>query len=557
MAKSLHSLDELDGSLFVSRSPGDASAHRPQQQAQRSHITAQTAHKQSNAESTSQETETSKLEKRYSELQSAIHKARNRLADEHAAIQSLHDKTRQAKHDYALAEKQLAELRAKTEVASSHLPAARLSEIEDKERKADTLLREAVDLETAARKTNMEAVATKTSAKLLEAELLKKQDELRQQPEKDSKDIQERAEIIAGRENALLEKETLFNKRLADLNMRDRQIARLEGRFKGKTSELAYAQKAYRKIKSENSRLVKQIKALTAENTSLNEKLIQQTQDISDLNDSVVAAAGAFFHGNAVVDEWLADLDERGTGPSWEEELATCGDGPLPICLLDEYLGEFDHTCPPAGCETAEVLIVGRNNWTEEEIESQIEAREGLSLRVYSQEMAIIALVTGHDPYDADQSVLEAFGQGHPALEYLMNRGFEWPTYGAGNGDDFDIDIADGEWHANSPLTSMGYHVGDKGLMDKERKALLRKIFQGRIKFPADFSPAERDEWGSPQSPARLEKMAARLAKNITLHGGRLGYDSLAVKEWKKDLAWLRKQFYGAKMRFSWPNIDV
>lgn len=258
---------------------------------------------------------------------------------------------------------------------------------------------------------------------------------------------------------------------------------------------------------------------------------------------------GDFFGEGSLISDWLHSLNEVGPGLSWTK-VATLGSGPFQLDMMDSILWAYDLTPCFHGDVDASILIIGRDDWTEEGIEAHIAARAGESLHVYSQEMAMLALLTKNDLFELDEELLLEFGRGHPALEHLMEHEFTWPVITQGW---HDIHVDGEAWHAGSPLTAVGYHVGvSSPLTSQERRRLLENIFKGRLVFPADFTPSEQIDWGRPGSMIRLEKMAMHIARQISLRHNRPNF-KIAVREWQEDLDWMKK-FYSNKSRFGWPG---
>ena len=109
--------------------------------------------------------------------------------------------------------------------------------------------------------------------------------------------------------------------------------------------------------------------------------------------------------------------------------VASQGNGPY-----DEH--DFDKFLVACGIEAiylhesdADVVVLGQEGWDSEDLDAVVEARRGGTLKVYSQEMVVAAMAIGQDLFDVcDDDELMAFGEGHPALEYLLDHGFDWPT---------------------------------------------------------------------------------------------------------------------------------
>jgi hypothetical protein len=109
-------------------------------------------------------------------------------------------------------------------------------------------------------------------------------------------------------------------------------------------------------------------------------------------------------------------------------------------------------------------------------------------------------------------------------------------------------------WDKDSPLTAMGYHVGETSSLDlKTRRNLLTDIYKGKLEFPADFSHNEKKAWSTPGSSTRLKKIATHIKCQIKKFINRPAYD-VAVADWSGDLEWLRSVFYETRFKFVWPS---
>jgi len=203
-----------------------------------------------------------------------------------------------------------------------------------------------------------------------------------------------------------------------------------------------------------------------------------------------------------------------------------------------------------------DVLILGRRGWEEDRLDVHIEARRGTELRVYSQEMFLAYLATGTDPY-ANSELLEEFGDGHPALEYLSEWGFDWPqttivpSRGLPGTDDGDP----GSWPKVGLLRHLGYGVGAKGVSRSERRQILRNVFTKSV--PNVLSLDHMAEWGKPNTRTRLQKLANSIASFAKIQKRKECPSDEAIKNWEDDLAWLKETFYHAKFTFSWPSTYV
>jgi hypothetical protein len=198
-----------------------------------------------------------------------------------------------------------------------------------------------------------------------------------------------------------------------------------------------------------------------------------------------------------------------------------------------------------------EWIIVGREEWTPEKLDELIAESEGEDIKIVSQELFLAAVISGHDPFMADEEVLMAFAEGHPALEYLRDTAFEWPLGCLGPidpppPDPFGVEI--------SPLKAMDppYTVGERGYRESTRRKILTKAFNDELPW------VESDEymalWGKPGTRQRLRQIAYHISRQIPKHIGLEHYT--AVREWEEDLEWLYYEFYKPWMRFRWPESD-
>jgi hypothetical protein len=206
------------------------------------------------------------------------------------------------------------------------------------------------------------------------------------------------------------------------------------------------------------------------------------------------------------------------------------------------------------GPGSLDVLVLGRWGWDEEALDGHIEARAGTHLRVYSQEMFLAFMAIGRDPYE-DAALLKAFGEDHPALDYLSTGGFDWanttivPSKSGGDHGDPET------WPKESPLKLLGYTVGVNGQIQWERQKTLRAAFTGSL--PRANSADYMAKWGRPQSGERLEQIAIEIAAFVRSRKRQRNPPIVAIEHWEEDLAWLKETFYRGKFRFSWPSTHV
>jgi hypothetical protein len=356
-----------------------------------------------------------------------------------------------------------------------------------------------------------------------------------------------------------------LERRRSEVDLLKEEVSKRDTRIKELNTSCGSLRQQNRKLEGQNSKvgtLKIQVSDLRSRNDLLRKKIAElevhareSAHEFKSLRNEDAAdelESGCWDTG-PLTRHWLIELETRGQ-LNLGEYACLDGEGPLSENVTSEVLGRHGFSVYAVPDEDVEVLVVGREGWSEEALESQVEAREGNTLKVYSQEMMLLALITGCDPFDEDEDLIREMGKGHPALEFLMGLDFKWPSVSCGTGE--GIVITDAAWHENSPLTAMGYRVGYSGLDLLSRRGKLVQIVNNRIQFPGDFSAAEKRKWGSPRSVTRLEQVAVHMVRNISLFGSRPNY-KVAVSEWREDLAWLKKTYYKKRMRFAWPDTHV
>lgn len=282
-----------------------------------------------------------------------------------------------------------------------------------------------------------------------------------------------------------------------------------------------------------------------------------------ELSKTRAATLSALHIPNWEVASWMlrgVEIDVDDFAP----KVAFSGDGPFDSAGLKSSardLGLRDGKCgarQPAG-----ILIVGRQGWQRDDIERHLESLQDGELFIFPQELWVAALLIRHNPFRdlgdaATRSALEAFGEGHPVIDWLRGMQFPWPEWNA----DEDPPPSDLEQQVEaSPLVKLEYRVGKThGLPTNTRRQILSDAFTSSQLPLADFvygvRPAKRreymDSWGGPRSRTRLRRIAWHLAMLVSMHA-RLRNHEVAVADWETDLAWLKKQYYSKFMRFHWP----
>ena len=268
-------------------------------------------------------------------------------------------------------------------------------------------------------------------------------------------------------------------------------------------------------------------------------RLLEQLRDQIDqpfllrVSDERLLTHLAGLHAEAVIESCGHEPVTLGSGP-WPEEtfdgiLEQAGFVPQ---LLDDYASEF------------EVFVVGRADVEHEDLANAIQARldQGLPVRLYSQELWLLHLMTGRDPFSLDFGLLRrSFAIGHPVLSWFIDKDWDWPELAVAT--DGGRGVAEPLERGASPLRLFGYQAGVRTHEADRRKALeeflackdLSSIFEVE-----HHDTNYRNSWGRPSSGARLRRMVSHLRWLYRFQGA----DPMKIQarnDWKDDLDWMRK----------------
>ncbi len=127
---------------------------------------------------------------------------------------------------------------------------------------------------------------------------------------------------------------------------------------------------------------------------------------------------------------------------------------------------------------------------------------------------------------------------------------FEWPStdapasiYGF-SGDQF--------FYKDGLLSYVGYRVGRNGAPQDTRLQILDCVFHNEL--PNVDSAEYMEGWGSPNTTARLQKIAESIAAFTRNAKRNRGHDySEAITNWEGDLGYLYDEYYVDRFRFGWP----
>ena len=137
--------------------------------------------------------------------------------------------------------------------------------------------------------------------------------------------------------------------------------------------------------------------------------------------------------------------------------------------------------------------------------------------------------------------------QMHPPGEF-----FKWPSTRVQRSASGQIGVVN--WRAEGVLRILGYRVGVSGVSAPARHDILDLAFKGRL--PAMQDQQYGQELGAPDSSTRLQKLAniiAGLARNAKRK--ELRALDRAIRDWERDLEYLRISHYEGRFSFRWPEI--
>jgi hypothetical protein len=377
---------------------------------------------------------------------------------------------------------------------------------------------------------------------------------------------QGQADRDAARESIarLTELETALAEAKAEVARAARRLSSARGNNEQLSSQLEQmrtskvkAQRNYRQARLEANELADELVTAKRKTSRLSKQLEQAKGAIAERDDQLAvlkAASGSQLILQPLVRKWLVSKRDR-RNLRLPERVVLAGNGPLSEGDLRATLAAYGRNAVHPADPIADVMIVGRDGWLVDDLEDQIRVRGDDGIRVYSQEMLLAALATNDDPLkSASRKTLMQFADGHPALRYLIESGFEWPKITWRLLREME-EFKPGEFAEQSPINKLGYVVGKtKGLADQRRRGLLADAFKGKL--PDVVNWRYMKTWGVPGSRIRLRRMARHIAWLGGLFGGKDTH-GIAVEHWSDDLDWMREHLYEPWMRFRWPEIGI
>lgn len=390
-------------------------------------------------------------------------------------------------------------------------------------------------------------------------------------------ELDEATEKLSAAQRELAESEAEIRLRIIDSERSEKKLSVERARLEKLSNELSDLQarvghfrgieKALRSLEEEHTKVTRlyeagktRIRNLTAEkdqalqsqsSAEANAKKI--SRDLKDaLNKLASTPDGEVIIRSFETVQWLVSQFEDPYERVVPKQVLLVGDGPWPIDNFTELLQEIGFEVWQNGCDAdIEVVIVGRENWSESVIDAQIEERDGESLRVYPQELFVMLLAMQADPLEiADPESLLKFVDGHPVFEYLFNQEFPWPETAFEDGPPATIGEGfDGE-DASSPLYKMGYSVAQQVALTPSRRHDLLEETYAEESLPWCISDEYMEDWGEANSRKRLR----RIAWHLHLMTKRFKRHMEAVARWESDLDWLKRTYYKPIHRFRWPT---
>jgi len=216
-----------------------------------------------------------------------------------------------------------------------------------------------------------------------------------------------------------------------------------------------------------------------------------------------------------------------------EDYVICCtGYGPFKESNLDELLkklgAKLDNSQTP--WDEVDYIIIGRDGFDENYLRQAV--KQDADIVFISQEDFINLLLFGEfEEYSRDDKrVLN-----HEGLSFLSSIGFQWPSTDYDDSDDDEEDFSTGELAEVSEIKEQyGYHVQAGNTLYNRQNSLRRAV-----------------------NGIGLKKVANHIA--FLIHMNQRRNDSKmshAVKCWREDLEWLKREFYQkGGGRFIWPRV--
>jgi hypothetical protein len=448
--------------------------------------------------------------------------------------------------------------------------------------------REALGAKEAAVKTEEQAQKTRQQELArIDAELERRADKLNK--------FQSRVEQLDKEADQLQRKKVQFEERQAnarkqqsehraqikadqlDISRRESELAKERAILDQRATEIEAGIKKLEREKEKNAALVRESKKVLITSNALSDEIDllkrglaskeKQYEKLKDKYDGLIGKLGSTGSRSGIeallehpkIRGWLFQEADPESLNIEHGYLAMSGQGPWDDAVFQSYVEELGYDLWLLPDQDVEHVVVGRDGWSKSDLLAQIDLRESSDLRIYSQEMFVIKLMTGLDPFDAmrgDQELIDAFANGHPALEFLRSLPLPWPDVSEG-GEPPPPPPPQEELAGESPLHIMGYKVGTTSpLTVTERRRILVQCFEAKqLEFTDVADDAYKQRWGRPCSAMRLHRIAWHL-KYLAETMGKDPRKLQAGEHWAQDLNWLKQNYYQKfRGKFSWPGV--
>jgi hypothetical protein len=379
-------------------------------------------------------------------------------------------------------------------------------------------------------------------------------------------------EKIELQQNQHKERLSLIRKQRSDLREEEKRLCQLDILIRNREKDVKREEAKIIDVSNKNFALRNDKKTLSSQVKLLGESLSETQAALEELtveheelktshqialSGTMVEKTTALAHPTVLA--WLLQEGDPDTAKIEHGWLGTSGQGPWDQESLTTCLEELGYQFYPLSDDELEYIIVGREDWSASDLRSLISSREGLPLRIYSQEMFFAKLTTGRDPFDAnDPELLEAFAEDHAALQFLMALPDAWPEISLPA--DNHVKVVDPGSYGGvtqSPLNILEYHVGVTSKLSSvgRRNILAACLEMKRLPFSDDSSSAYIEQWGRSNSAQRLYRIALHL-KILAERQSNEPRMAQAVDDWKKDSKWLKDKYFSKyKSTFTWPSI--
>jgi len=380
-------------------------------------------------------------------------------------------------------------------------------------------------------------------------------------------------ELEVSKKNNLLDRKILLlEEKEKNIKEQEKRIAFEKNEVKKNQNKILKENKLHSLVINQQKKDLKDLTFKLRESLSFNKSLIQQTKELkknlvhleNQVESLEVESSELLTSYRVKLDNWdfVQYLIKNGSTASQlgysGKKIAICGDGPWLKKDFDVLLKSKGFLPVSPANSFADIAIVGRD-FSENEVECQLIAREGKKIHFYSQELLIASIAAEQNPLNNPESyaeLLNEFSVDHPGLLFLKDHfHFPWPLP---NISDSVILFFYSEGLVDkSPLVSMGYHVGIERGLDKEtRRNILLSSFNGSYDHLKNWY-VDSDEymarWGRPNSRRRLFQMSNHIHSLIITRRSNPSM-RFAVQDWKDDVSWLKK-FYKPYMGFKWPIL--